>query len=374
MKERTRFVTGAERGLYSMVELCARYGISRKTGYKWLERYTEHGPTGLADRSRAPEHCPHRMAPSVEQAIVEARRQHPSWGARKLLAWLRRRQPTLELPAASTAGELLHRRGLVKSRRRRTVWKHPGAPGLVTQAANDLWTADFKGHFRTQDGEYCYPLTIADQHTRYLLACHALGSIRTQGARPIFERLFREAGLPTAIQTDNGAPFCSTGIHGLCALNVWWIRLGIQHRRIQPRHPEQNGAHERMHRTLKAETTRPPATNQRGQQLKFEGFRYRYNYERPHEALGQEPPASRWHPSRREYPSRLAPPEYPGHHLVRLVSNAGTLRFKARQLFLSQALKQHFVGLEETADGIWSIYFYDVLLGKLDERRRRIYS
>jgi transposase InsO family protein len=308
----------------------------------------------------------------VAHAILEARRHHPSWGPRKVLAWLALRQPDLEMPTASTAGDLLKRRGLVKRRRRRPAWKHPGAPGLVTHAPNDLWTADFKGHFRTGDGEYCYPLTIADQHTRYLIACDGLSSVRTQEARPVFERVFRDVGLPAAIRTDNGAPFCSTGIHGLCAMNVWWIRLGIQHQRIEPSHPEQNGAHERMHRTLKAETTRPPASTRRGQQRKFHAFREAYNQERPHEALGQQPPITQWQPSRREYPSALPKPEYPGHHLVRLVSNAGTFRFKARQLFLSQALKQGYVGLEETGDGIWSIYFYDLLLGKLDERTFRI--
>ena len=262
----------------------------------------------------------------------------------------------------------------MRRRRRRRAWKHPGAPELVTAGPNDVWTADFKGHFRTGDGAYCYPLTVADQHSRYLLACDALASIRTEESWLVFDRLFRDVGLPRAIRTDNGAPFCSTGIHGLCAMNVWWIRLGIAQQRIAPSHPEQNGAHERMHRTLKAETARPPARTRRGQQRRFQRFRAEYNHQRPHEALGQQPPATVWHPSPRPYPRRLAHPEYPGHHLVRLVSNAGTFRFKAQQLFLSQALKQDYIGLEETADGVWSIYFYDVLLGKLHERDFRIYA
>jgi transposase InsO family protein len=374
MKERARFVAEYERGHYAMSELCRRFGVSRKTGYKILDRWEVDGPNGLSDRSRAPHRCPHRIEAEVARAIVEARRKHPSWGPRKLLAWLSDRQPQLALPAASTAGDLLKRRGLVKKRRRRRAWSHPGAPGLETTAPNDLWTADFKGHFRTQDGVYCYPLTIADQHTRYLLRCQALGSVRTVEAKPVFRRLFGEVGLPRAIRSDNGAPFASTGIHGLCELNVWWMRLGIAHQRIRPASPQENGAHERMHRTLKQETTRPPGATLRGQQRKFDCFRHEYNQERPHEAQGDRPPAKTWRPSAREYPEKISPPEYPGHHLVRLVSNAGTFRFNVRQIFLSNALAQEYIGLEETEDGIWAIYFYDVRLGTLDERDYRIYA
>jgi putative transposase len=374
MKERMRLIVDWERGLFTVKELCRRYGVSRKTGYKWIERFETAGLEGLRERSRAPHACPHRIEPLVARAILDARRQHPSWGPRKLLAWLAGRHPELDLPALSTAGDLLKRHGLVRRRRRRPRWVHPGAPELVAVAPNDLWTADFKGQFRTGDGTYCYPLTIADHHSRYLLGCHALPSVRTAHARPVFERLFREVGLPAAIRTDNGAPFASTGIHGLCAMNTWWMRLGIRHQRIEPSHPEQNGAHERMHRTLKAETTRPPAQTRRGQQRKFDRFRAEYNHERPHEAQNDHPPARAWRPSRRAYPTAIPKPEYPGHHLVRLVCNAGTFRFRSRQIFLSNALAQDYIGLEETKDGIWSIYFYDVLLGHLDERDSRIYT
>ena len=372
MKERMRFVADAERGLYSITELCARYGISRRTGYKWLDRYDVSGPAGLLEGSRAPHRCPHRMDSGVAAAIVEARRQHPSWGPRKLLAWLDERRPDWAWPAASTAGDLLKRRGLVPPRRRRHHWQHPGASGVVPAAANDLWTTDFKGEFRTRDGQYCYPLTIADQHSRYLLTCAALTSVRTDETPPLFERLFREVGLPAAIQSDNGTPFCSLGMHGLSALNVWWIRLGIRHVRIEPGHPEQNGTHERMHRTLKAETTRPPALTRMGQQRKFDRFRHTYNHERPHEALAQQRPARLWQSSTREYPRSLPTPEYPGHHLVRLVGPAGTIRLHGRQLFVSRALQHEYVGLEESADGIWSIYFCNLLLGKFAEPDFRI--
>ena len=297
MKERMRFVTDWERDLYSMVELCERYGVSRKTGYKWVARYEREGPDGLGERSRAPHHCPHRIAADVAAAICDGRRQHPSWGPDKILHWLQRRHPELELPATSTAGDLLARRGLVKKRRRRRHYTHPGVVPPTTARPNDLSTADFKGHFRTRDGIYCYPLTVADQHTRYLLGCHGLLSTKGHGVRPVFDRLFREYGLPRAIRTDNGVPFATTGIHGLSQLNVWWIRLGIQHQRILPASPQQNGVHERMHRTLKAATARPPKDHLVAQQRAFNRFRVLYNDERPHQFLGGRTPGSLYQPS-----------------------------------------------------------------------------
>jgi transposase InsO family protein len=366
--QRERFIRDHRLDVYAMAELCARYGISRKTGYKWLGRFEEGGRLGLRDRSRAPHHCPHRIGRDLAAVICAARGQHPSWGPAKLLAWLQPRHPDLEWPAVSTAGDLLARRGLVKKRRRRRHWQHPGVVPAVTTQPNDLWTADFKGHFRMRDRLYCYPLTVADQHTRYLLACHGLLATKGQGVRPIFDRLFREYGLPRAIRTDNGVPFATTGIHGLSQLNVWWLRLGIQHQRILPAHPEQNGAHERMHKTLKGEACRPPQASLVPQQRAFNTFRRLYNDERPHEALGDRPPAALYRPSGRPYTGALPPVEYPGHFLVKRVTNAGTIRLKKRLLFLSNALQQHPVGLEEVDDGIWSIHFCRVLLGRVDER------
>jgi transposase InsO family protein len=374
VQERTRFVKDWRSGLWTMTELCERYAISRKTGYKILHRFEERGTEGLEDRSRAPHRCPHRTADEAIEAILEAKALHPWWGPRKLLRWIAARRPELALPARSTAHEWLDRLGLVQHRRSRRRWRHPGAEPAETTAPNDLWTADFKGQFPTGDGRLCYPLTIADQHSRYLLRCQALASVRTAEAQPVFERLFREVGLPGAIRHDNGAPFCSTAIHGLCSMSVWWIRLGIRQQRIEPAHPEQNGAHERMHRTLKQETTRPPAAHRQAQQRRFQRFRHEYNQERPHEALGDRTPASVWGPSPRPYPRRLPEPEYPGHFHPRLVSTAGTFRFQAQAVFLSQALAGDYVGLEETADGIWSIHFYDVLLGRLDERTLELCS
>jgi putative transposase len=368
MKERLRFVTDGERDLYSMVELCERYGISRKTGYKWVERYEREGPDGLRERSRAPHHCPHRIAADVAAAICAGRRLHPSWGPDKILHWLKRRQPELDMPATSTAGDLLARRGLVKKRRRRRHYTHPGIVPPTTDRPNDLWTADFKGHFRTRDGLYCYPLTVADQHTRYLLGCHGLLSTQGQGVRPVFDRLFREYGLPRAIRTDNGVPFATTGIHGLSQLNVWWIRLGLQHQRILPASPQQNGAHERMHRTLKAATARPPQGHLVAQQRAFNRFRVLYNDERPHQFLGGRTPGSLYQPSPRRYTGGLPPIEYPGHYIPKRVTNAGTIRFKKRLVFIATSLKQHLLGLEEIDDGVWSIYFCHVLLARIDER------
>jgi putative transposase len=374
MDERRRFIEDHAHDLYAMTELCARYGISRKTGYKWLARFEAEGRPGLADRSHAPHACPHRISREVAQLIVAARRAHPSWGPRKLLAWLAPRHPELELPAISTAGDLLARRGLVKKRRRQRQHTHPGVGPAVTQQPNDLWTADFKGHFKTRDGVYCYPLTVADQHTRYLLACQGLPSIHGWRVRPVFERLFREYGLPHAIRTDNGVPFATRGLHGLSQLNVWWMRLGITHQRIRPARPQENGCHERMHKTLKYEATRPPQQHQRAQQRRFAAFRTEYNTERPHEALGGKAPAACYASSPRPYPAKLPALEYPGHFLVKPVTAAGNLRFKHKLLFIAHALAHHRIGFDEVADGVWSIYFGTVLLGRLDERTYTIYG
>lgn len=368
MEERIHFIEQERRGQYTMTALCARFGISRRIGYKWLARFEEEGRRGLADRSRAPHHCPHRIDAAVATLICDARRKHPDWGPEKLLDWLAPRHPDVAWPAVSTAGDLLMRRGLVKKRRRRRPHQHPGVVPPMTAAPNDLWTADFKGQFPTRDGVLCYPLTIADQHTRYLLTCHGLRSVRTPGAQATFVRAFRTYGLPRAIRTDNGGPFATSAIHGLSRLNVWWMRLGIVHQRILPAHPQQNGAHERMHRTLKRRAIRPPRAHLAAQQRAFAAFRTEYNDERPHETLGGATPGSRYTPSPRTYPERLPAQEYPGHYLVKKITTGGTFKFQGRLLFLATPLVHHHIGLEETADGIWSIFFNSVLLAKLDER------
>src|SRR5467141_2086900 len=354
MEQRERFIDDSQLGLYDMTELCARYAISRKTGHKWLARYDAGGRPALHDRSRAPHHCPRKIGAAVAHLLLTARRQHPDWGPEKLLQWLEPRHSGVTWPAVSTAGDLLTRHGLVKKRRRRRPMHHPGVVPPVTRAPNDLWAADFKGQFRTGDRIYCYPLTVTDQHTRYLLACHGLRSTKGTGVRPVFDRLFREYGLPRAIRTDNGVPFASTALHGLTPLNVWWLRLGIQHQRILPAHPQQNGAHERMHKTLKQGAIRPPRATLAAQQRAFHRFRQEYNHERPHQFLDGRTPGSRYRPSPRSYSGALPALAYPKHFLVTRVTNAGTIPFKTRLLYLSTALRQHRVGLDEVNDGIWS--------------------
>jgi transposase InsO family protein len=367
--ERIRFIQDALSDRFTMSELCARYGVSRRVGYKWLARYEEEGRRGLRDRSRAPHHCPHRIQAEIVELLCAQRREHPHWGARKLLRILTTRHPQLTgWPAPSTAADLLARRGLVQRRRRRRPHEHPGVVPPTTTAPNDLWTADFKGQFRTGNGVYCYPLTIADQHTRFLLACHGLLSTQTVTARPVFERTFREFGLPRAIRTDNGVPFASAAIHGLSFLNVWWLRLGIRHQRIQPGRPQQNGAHERMHRTLKRQAVRPVRRTCAAQQRAFDAFRREYNTVRPHEWLNQDTPASHYSPSPRPYPSRLPAIEYPGHFLVKKITTGGTFRFHRKVLYLANALTDQPIGLEETDDGLWAIYFNTVLIATLNER------
>ena len=366
--QRSRFIDAYLAGGFSVTELCERAQVSRKTGYKWIERYDAEGRAGLHDRSRAPHHCPHRIEATVAALILGARRKHPDWGPGKLLDWLAPRHPEFTWPAVSTAGDLLNRAGLIKRRRPRYRPEHPGVVPPVTHAPNDLWTADFKGHFRTGDGRYCYPLTILDLHSRYLLTCQGLHSTESRTARPIFERAFREYGLPAAIRTDNGVPFATTGLHGLSLLSVWWIRLGIRPQRILPAHPEQNGAHERMHKTLKRGAIRPPRATLAAQQRAFTAYRTLYNTERPHDALDGTTPTAHYRTSARPYPAQLPAIEYPGHFVVKRITAAGTFRFKDRLHFLSNALDHHAVGLEEVDDGLWSVHFCHLVLARIDER------
>jgi transposase InsO family protein len=368
MEQRERFIRDWQLALYTMTELSARYAVSRKTGYKWLERFDEGGRQALGDRSRAPHQCPQRISEETAHLMCDARRQHPTWGPEKLLDWLEPRHPDRTWPAASTAGDLLARRGLVKKWRRRRTYTHPGVVPATTTQPNDLWTAAFKGQFRTGDRIYGYPLTVADPHTRYLLECQGLLSTHGDGVRRIFDRLCRTSGLPRAIRTDHGVPFATGAIHGLSALNVWWLRLGIPHQRILPAHPQQNGAHERMHKTLKAEAIRPARSRLVTQQRAFTRFRDEYNHERPHQALRGRTPGARYRPSVRTYTGELPPFDYPGHFIVKRVTNAGTFRFKKRVLCIANGRIHHTVGLEEIHDGSWSIYFCRVLIGRLDER------
>jgi transposase InsO family protein len=374
MTERHKFILARDDGLFTMTELCERFGISRKTGYKWLSRYREEGVEGLQDRSRAPKHCPHSTPEAVQELVIEARQAHPRWGPRKLLDYLGPRHPEVPLPAPSTVGDILKREGLIEPRRRQRRPTHPGTSPIEAKAPGEVWTADFKGEFRLGSSNYCYPLTIQDAHSRYLLACEALPSTAHSGAEPVFERLFREHGLPERIRTDNGGPFASKALCGLSRLSVWWIKLGIGADRIQPGCPQQNGRHERMHRTLKAETTRPPGATLSDQQDRFDNFQTEYNEVRPHQALEGAVPASRYAHSLRKMPKRCPEPQYSGHAEVRKVSTTGEIKLKNRPLFVSAVLAGEYVGLEEIDDGVWNLLFDNVLLGRFDEPSWTIHS
>lgn len=367
LDQRREFVEALVSGQWSMTELCARFGVSRPTGYKWVARHHAGGVAALQDRSHAPHHCPHRTAGDLAAMIVATRREY-GWGAKKLRAVLQRRYPRHAWPAASTINDLLARHQLVRRRPRRRPWAHPGAPPLVTTRPNQVWPLDFKGQFKTGDGQDRYPLTVTDHFSRMLLLCQGLASVRSGEVRPVLRTLFREVGLPEVIRTDNGSPFVSPSLHGLSALSIWWMQLGIVHQRIPPASPQQNGTHERMHRELKRETTRPTAATCRGQQRRFDAFRTRYNTERPHEALHNDTPQAHWQPSPRAFPERTPTPEYPADLEVRRISSTGTFSWHGRPLFVSEVLRGEDIALEEVSDGVWSLVYYRTLLGRIDVR------
>ena len=346
---------------------CARFGISRKTGYKWVERYEHGGVELLTEKSRASFSHPNAVAESVVEEILDARRKHPRWGPRKLLVVLKRRKPDLLLPVSSTVGEILKRNGLIKPRRRKTYSSNHAKKTGDYELPNSTWCADFKGHFPV-GGKRCHPLTISDGHSRYLLACKGLSRPQFDGVQRGFEEVFKEYGLPDRIRTDNGAPFSTLAPAGLSKLAVWWIRLGIMPERIMPGRPDQNGRHERMHRTLKAETALPPRSSMRAQQQAFNKFREEYNHERPHEALDLEVPASIYQRSNREFPRKLPEPEYPVHFKVERVYPNGVVTCDYTQWYLSACLGGELVGMEEVDSGRWKVYFGPVPLGIIDAR------
>lgn len=369
VSERARFVLEAERSFLSFSELCRRHGISRPTGQKWIKRYEEEGLDGLEDRSHRPHSCPHATPPDVVQRILEIRRQR-AWGAPKLRRLLRNEFE--HVPSVDAVHRVLSQHGLVTERKPRRRRTHPGKPSEHMDEPNATWTTDFKGQFRTGDGRLCYPLTVQDAHSRFLIACSAFPKLELKRTRRQFERIFQEHGLPERIRSDNGHPFASTALGRLSQLSVWWIELGIVPELIEPGKPQQNGRHERMHRTLKKDAASPPAPNLRAQQRRFDRFRTIYNDERPHEALGQETPASVYHTSSRIYSNRPGPLLYPGHFEVRLVSQDSTIRWKSQKVFVSHLLGRKDVGLEEVGDRVWSVYFGPVHLGWLDEADFRI--
>lgn len=371
MDERVRFISRLLEG-ERMSDLSREFGISRKTGYKFRERYLAHGVRGLVDASRRPVFHPHKTPEIVEELIVGLRRVKPSWGPKKLKARLQVNHPGVPIPAASTIGEILKRYEVPRQRSKRRIRRiKPTGPLRQSNAPNEIWCVDFKGQFQLGNRRYCYPLTISDHYSRYLLGCESLESTSTDGAWSTFEQVFREYGLPSVIRSDNGSPFAARGLNGWSRLAVWWLRLGIELERIEPGHPEQNGRHERMHWTLKQEATRPASPNFFHQQARFDGFRHEYNLERPHEALGMTPPASVYRPSLRRYPEKLAPLEYPTHDLVCPVNSNGVVYLHSKtQFYLSLSLAGEEVGFREVSPGIWFISFMHYDLGYFDEKCR----
>lgn len=364
MDERMSFIVSSQRGEMSFAALCRYCGVSRRTGYKWIERYAADGVDGLKDRSRAPHRHPHAVSEEDAAAIVAVRAAHPSWGAKKIRAWLRARRPETAWPVESTIAALLDRHGLVKHRRRRRAVP-PASALSACAAANDVWGIDFKGWFRTGDGQRCDPLSVSDLATRYVVRLQALERIDGEEVWPILDAAFREFGPPLVMRSDNGPPFASTGAGGLARLAVRLIKVGIKPERIAPGRPQQNGRHERLHLTLKAETASPPAATLRQQQRSFDAFRRVFNDERPHEALGLTPPAQHYHPPPRPYSGRLREPDYPDTQLVRRVRHTGEIKWRNELVFISQVLAGEPVGLEPVADGRWRVHYGPIALGLL---------
>jgi putative transposase len=370
MDQRVAFIAEWLRDESPITELAARFGISRKTAYKWIARYEADPRTGLLELSRAPKVHGRAKPDALRDAVLALRRRYPHWGPKKLRAILEEREPTQVWPAASTMGEWLRAAGLSETRRRTKYVVPLTQPLAAAQAPNDVWTADFKGWFRTGDGTRCDPLTLIDACSRFVLCCRITAQSQG-GVRPWFERAFREYGLPRALRTDNGSPFASTGPARLTRVAVWWLKLGIQLDRIDPGHPEQNGRHERFHLTLQQEATRTPAATLRTQQQRFDRLRREFNDERPHEALGQQPPARVYVASTRPYPSTPAEPWYDATHDVRRVSDNGCIKWEGERIFVSEAVSDELVGLVETERGDRLVRFMQVELGRIDRTTRR---
>ena len=370
-EERQRFLDDYCLKYYTVSELAERFSISRRTAHKWIDRFERTGENGFHELSRRPHGCPGATAPGIVQELVELRKAHPRWGPAKLLDLIRRRHPKLDLPSVSTAARILVRQGLVRPRRRYRR-AHPGCPKSVPQGPNDIWAADYKGQFRLKNGQYCFPLTVSDLASRYLLGCDAHPAISFELTQKHFRHLFDAYGLPNRMRTDNGIPFASNALARLSQLSVWFIKLGIYPELIEPGRPQQNGIHERMHRTLKQEATIPPAGSLPAQQRKLDRFRQEFNEDRPHEALQMKRPAEVYQPSLRSMPRRIEPYDYPAHHLVRRVSRDGTIRVLGKQIFVSNTLHEDEVGLEEVDDGVYDLYFCFYQIGRYHLQDNRI--
>ena len=366
MDERMKFVAEWLSEELSFAELCRQHGVSRKTGYKFIGRYKSEGPSGLEDRSRAPHHHPNEVDAYREAAILALRKKRPTWGAKKLKDRLEKDHWHLQWPALSTIAEILDRHGVVRRRKLRRRGASHLSPLSSAEAANQVWGIDFKGWFRTGDGERCDPFTVSDLASRYILRLQVVDRPDGEHVWPILDATFREVGLPEVIRSDNGPPFASTAPAGLSWLAVRLIKAGVKPEYIKPGRPDQNGRHERMHLTLKQETANPPAANKRAQQRRFNEFRQIFNQERPHEALELATPAEHYQPSPRSYSGRLREPEYPADHQVRRVHNNGDIKWLGGRVFLSEALIGEPVGIVETDQGLHIIHYGPIFLGHLD--------
>lgn len=363
-------------GQTTMFALCAEHGVSRKTGYKIVARYEKSGWQGLADHRRAPLGGKHWISAETISAVLDVRHDFPHWGSRKIVAYLRDTEPDQQWPVASVVHEWIKQAGMVIHHPGPRRFPHPGRPPSVPiERANQQWSTDFKGHFRTRDRRYCYPLTVADSFSRYIIGCRALSATTFELTWPAFERLFREYGLPDAMLSDNGTPFSSNSVKRLSKLSVRLIRLGIEPRLIQPGKPQQNGRLERMHRTLnlKAEACANPAADCRGQQPVFDTFIEQYNFIRPHEALGQTPPARSYVRSSREYPKRLPEIAYPSSYQLRRVRSSGEIKWKGQWFFLSESLVGQMIAFEDIDDGCSIIRFGPLELGYYSDREHRLH-
>ena len=372
MNERMEFIGLYRRDEWSMAELCREFGISRKTGYKWVERYRRHGVAGLVDYPRAPRRHPNAVPVEIEKKIVAFRRIHHHWGPDKLRTRLRRLHPRTYWPAVSTFGEILKRHGLVVPRRRRRRTPPYTDPFQGSKQPNDVWCADFKGWFRTGDGSRCDPFTLTDSYSRYLLRCQAVLRPDYAHVKPLIDAAFREYGLPRAIRTDNGPPFATRTLAGLSRLAMEWIKLGIVPERIAPGKPSQNGRHERMHRTLKEATAAPPRRSLRAQQKAVDHFRDEYNGERPHQALNNQIPADVFYPSPRRYPLRVPKITYPQGTVTRHIRAQGEFRWHSRQVFLSETLAGEDVAFFPIAGHQWQIRWGEMKLAIYDEKNGRV--
>jgi transposase InsO family protein len=368
MEERVALLRDYESGVFTVSDLCRRYGISRETFYVWKRRRESGVEEWFEEGSHATESCPHATDERVAARLVATRRRFSYFGPKKIKAYLEREAPDICWPAASTIGEILRRAGLTSAQRRTRRPLDQGASDVAALAPNEEWAIDFKGWFRTRDGTRCDPLTITDAASRYLIELRIVEP-NGSGVRRALERVFAEIGLPAALRSDNGTPFGSRGPGGLSALSVWWLKLGVEPRYIRPASPQDNPRHERMHRTLKAQTSRPPAATARGQQARFDGFRRHYNEERPHEALDQAPPARLWRPPTRALPTRLGDPWYDADHQVRRVRANGTIKWRGQEVFISEALIGELIGLVEHESGGAIVRFCNRDLGVIDRER-----